>query len=478
NVVLITVVSVVAITLGGIFYTLNSSYEVHTRINNAYVPAMQKLDVFEANLLRSKDLIKEWAFVQRVDEDKNKVEMRELSNGKLIDSFKEFKTKAFGIHGVASSNLDSLDKHISVYNQQCIKIENLLPNFESYSDPILQMEAESFFLENTGIPLIESKCEKEIADIRAQINLKMNGELNDLNIQFDRLMIIIGAVAFFVLLAGWVIGYFARQLRIQREETQAQKEVLDQLYQDLTDSIQYAQRLQSTILPTLGNVRQLFPNSFIFFKPKALVSGDFYWFKNVGGKKLFAAADCTGHGVPGAFMSLVGHNFLNHVTKVFVDPSQILNNVNRLASEVMKTNSSGVRDGMDIALCSYHEELRLLEFCGANNSLYIIRNGELIEMKACKRSIGSYGEPGEDFKTQKANLEVNDMIYIFSDGYADQFGGAANKKFMRKNFKDLLSEISVLEIEEQEKALQQSLEDWKGEIDQTDDILIIGLRIT
>jgi serine phosphatase RsbU (regulator of sigma subunit) len=177
-------------------------------------------------------------------------------------------------------------------------------------------------------------------------------------------------------------------------------------------------------------------------------------------------------------MSLVGHNFLNHVTKVFVDPSQILNNVNRLASEVMKTNSSGVRDGMDIALCSYHEELRLLEFCGANNSLYIIRNGELIEMKACKRSIGSYGEPGEDFKTQKANLEVNDMIYIFSDGYADQFGGAANKKFMRKNFKDLLSEISVLEIEEQEKALQQSLEDWKGEIDQTDDILIIGLRIT
>jgi len=310
------------------------------------------------------------------------------------------------------------------------------------------------------------------------LTTKMNTELESLNRQFDRLMIIIGMVALFVVLAGLIIGFFAKQLRLQREETQAQKEVLDQLYQDLTDSIQYAQRLQSTILPTLGNVRQLFPKSLIFYKPKSVVSGDFYWFKNVGGKKLFAAADCTGHGVPGAFMSLVGHNFLNHVTKVFLDPAQILNNVNRLATEVMKTNSSGVRDGMDIALCSYHEDSRTLEFSGANNSIYIIRNNELMELKATKRSIGSFGEQGENFHTHKMQMEPGDMLYCFSDGYADQFGGSENKKFMRKNFKSLLCEISKLEISEQEKALQHAFETWKGNFEQTDDILVIGIQIS
>lgn len=478
NLVLITVVTVVAATLAGIFYTLQESYAVHMRIKQEYVPALQDLDSFESHLLRSKDLIKEWAFVQRVDEDRNKVEMRELSGGKLKNSFLVFRTSSLKMNDYVKNDFDSLDFYLQNYINMCLEVQALLPSFESYSDPIAQMEAEAFFLDNSGIPLMEQKCKKTLESLRSNLTSKMNTELESLNRQFDRLMIIIGLVALFVVMAGLVIGFFAKQLRLQREETQAQKEVLDQLYQDLTDSIQYAQRLQSTILPTMGNVRQLFPKSFIFYKPKSLVSGDFYWFKNVGGKKLFAAADCTGHGVPGAFMSLVGHNFLNHVTKVFLDPAQILNNVNRLATEVMKTNSSGVRDGMDIALCSYHEDSRTLEYSGANNSIYIVRNNELMELKATKRSIGSFGEQGENFHTQKMQLESSDMLYCFSDGYADQFGGKENKKFMRKNFKSLLCQISSLEISEQEKALQHAFDTWKGNFEQTDDILVIGIRVS
>jgi serine phosphatase RsbU (regulator of sigma subunit) len=478
NLVLIAVVTVVAVTLAGIFYTLQQSYLVHTRIKQVYVPALQDLDAFESNLLRSKDLIKEWAFVQRVDEDKNKAEMRELSSGKLKDSFQVFRESSLKLEDIPENHLDTLDQQLQDFLHMCLQVQGLLPSFESYSDPIAQMEAESFFLDNAGIPLAAEKCKNSLEVVRSSVTTKMNKELESLNRQFDRLMLIIGIVALFVVLAALIIGFFAKQLRLQREETQAQKEILDQLYQDLTDSIQYAQRLQSTILPTSGSVRQLFPKSFIMYQPKSVVSGDFYWFKNIGGKKLFAAADCTGHGVPGAFMSLVGHNFLNHVTKVFLDPAQILNNVNRLATEVMKTNSSGVRDGMDISLCSYHEDSRTLEFCGANNAIYIIRNNELIELKACKRSIGSFGERGENFTTQKIQLEPQDMLYCFSDGYADQFGGSENRKFMRKNFKSLLVQISSLEIAEQEKALHHALNTWKGSFEQTDDILVIGIQIS
>jgi serine phosphatase RsbU (regulator of sigma subunit) len=228
------------------------------------------------------------------------------------------------------------------------------------------MDAESYFIEGSGIPLVVEEAESILNRLRQRQTSRMNAEIEEMNVQFARLTGVLVVVSLFVLFAGVAIAYFTTKLRKQKEESDIQKEQLNLLYRDLTDSINYAQRLQNTILPNIGAVRQIFNNSFVFYVPKAVVSGDFYWFKNIGGKKLFAAAVCTGHGVPGAFMSLVGHNFLNHVTKVFLDPSQILNNINRLGTEVLRNNNNGVRDGMDIALCAIDEKDLTLDYCGAN----------------------------------------------------------------------------------------------------------------
>ena len=374
-------------------------------------------------------------------------------------------------------SIDSLEKKVGEMLVQFKAVQELLPTFDSYSNPIALMEAESYFIDGSGIPLVVEEAESILNRLRKKQTERMNAEIEEMNVQFSRLTGVLVVVSLFVLFAGIAISYFTTKLRKQKEESEVQKEQLNLLYRDLTDSINYAQRLQNTILPNIGAVRQIFNKSFVFYVPKAVVSGDFYWFKNVGGKKLFAAADCTGHGVPGAFMSLVGHNFLNHVTKVFLDPAQILNNVNRLGTEVLRNNNNGVRDGMDVALCAIDEKELMLEYCGANIPLYVVRNNELIELAPTKRSIGTFGERGETFETQKFQLEKNDMVYACSDGYADQFGEANNKKFMRKRFKEILTSISIQEIDTQEKTLHETFSAWKGSMEQTDDLLVIGIRI-
>ncbi len=270
-----------------------------------------------------------------------------------------------------------------------------------------------------------------------------------------------------------------KEIRKQKEEVEIQKEKVTALYIDLQSSIDYAQRLQETILPNDLTIKRMFPDSFVLFRPKATVSGDFYWFKELGGKKVFAAADCTGHGVPGAFMSLVGHNVLNTVTKVFTKPSQILNNANRLAVDVLRSDDgeSYMRDGMDIALCTIDNKSMTMEFSGAHNPVYIIRNKEIITIESDPFSIGSYINNEKEFTNHLFQLQSDDCIYIFSDGYVDQFGGPKGKKFMRKNFRQLLLEVAHLPMPEQKWRLAETLDKWQGNEEQVDDILVIGLRV-
>lgn len=263
----------------------------------------------------------------------------------------------------------------------------------------------------------------------------------------------------------------------QKEEVERQKEKVTELYKDLTDSINYAKRLQQSILPTNEEVHNLFPDNFVLFKPKDIVSGDFYWFKSSGSKRMFAAIDCTGHGVPGAFMSLVGHNVLNQVTKVFTRPAQVLNNLNRIAIEVLQNSESGVKDGMDLSFCTFDPKSLELEFSGAQNPLYVIRQGELLEHKADKLSIGSFNHGEKQFTNHVLQLQHGDCLYITSDGYADQFGGPRDKKFMRKRMKELLVEISPLQMHEQKERLHSAFVTWKGAQEQVDDILVIGIRV-
>lgn len=269
-----------------------------------------------------------------------------------------------------------------------------------------------------------------------------------------------------------------QELTKEKNKSEQQLSQIEKLYADLKSSISYAKRLQDSILPSPSTIKKLFPNHFILFMPKDVVSGDFYWVQDQGNKTLFAAADCTGHGVPGAFMSLVAHNALNHVTKVYTKPGQILNQVNRIASTVFHSDEDDkIKDGMDIALCSLDQKTLILEFSGAQNPIYIIRQGELIILQGEKRSIGIESKEHRLFASHTFQCQDGDMIYLFSDGYADQFGGPNNKKFMRKRMKEMLTEVAIENCDAQKEKIQDIILAWKGEEEQTDDILLVGIRV-
>lgn len=267
----------------------------------------------------------------------------------------------------------------------------------------------------------------------------------------------------------------------QKDEIESQNQRLEELYKDVTDSIRYAKRLQYSILPPAETISNVCPNSFVLFKPKDIVSGDFYWFEKMGGKSYCSAVDCTGHGVPGAFMSLVGANGLNAAVREHHtnEPSKILDELNNFVSESLNKTSedNDVRDGMDLSLVAIDYDSLKLEYSGANNPLYIIRDGEFIIVKADKFAIGSF-EPGtKHYKNEVIQLQKGDQIYLFSDGYADQFGGVKGKKFLYKTFRQELLKIHKQEPEAQREALNNTISDWQGDYAQVDDILVIGIRI-
>lgn len=244
---------------------------------------------------------------------------------------------------------------------------------------------------------------------------------------------------------------------------------------DITDSIKYAQRIQMAILP----LKIPFSNTFVLFKPKDIVSGDFYWLTKRNGKELIAAVDCTGHGVPGAFISFVGYSSLNRVVKEkgITQPSTVLDKMNEaVVSALNLKNKEAIRDGMDLALISYDIKTNILEYAGAYNPLYVVRNNELMEFKADRFPIGKSPEAEKVFTNHEVQLQAGDMIYIFSDGYADQFGGPEGKKFKTGQFKKLLVRIANHSVEEQHRILSETIENWQGEMEQIDDILIIGRK--
>ena len=251
---------------------------------------------------------------------------------------------------------------------------------------------------------------------------------------------------------------------------------------DITDSIRYAKRIQDSILPSVDNVQKYLPNSFIFFKPKDIVSGDFYWVDKKGENVLFAAIDCTGHGVPGAFMSIVGHDILNQAMKDLtrITPAELLDILNKNLSERLNqhTDETKLRDGMDIALCMINFKTLELQYAGAYNPLFIVRGNELLETKADNIAIGSYTDSHlEPFNNNTIKLQKGDTIYVFTDGYADQFGGAEGKKFKINQLKSMLINLDGVPMSQQRIALEKSIEEWRGALQQVDDMLVIGVRI-
>ncbi|MBI3503120.1 MAG: SpoIIE family protein phosphatase [Bacteroidetes bacterium] len=259
-----------------------------------------------------------------------------------------------------------------------------------------------------------------------------------------------------------------------------QKKLLEEKNKDITDSIQYAKRIQSALMASDNLLKKNLPEHFVLYKPKDIVSGDFYWAEKFENKFLLAVCDCTGHGVPGAFMSLLGISFLNEITKEknITQPDLVFNAlraniINALNPEW--TMEEG-KDGMDAVLCNFDFTKKEVQFTCSNNPLWILRNNQWLEFKPDKFPIGLHGEI-KPFTLRSEQLQKGDLMYMFTDGYADQFGGVKGKKFKYKNIQKVLLENSPKSMEEQKKILDDAIEKWKGNLEQVDDILIIGIRI-
>lgn len=245
---------------------------------------------------------------------------------------------------------------------------------------------------------------------------------------------------------------------------------------EIMDSISYAKRLQDAILPSTALMQRIFSESFILYKPKDMVSGDFYWLQEVNETLLFAAADCTGHGVPGAMVSFVCHNALNRVIREYqlLQPAEVLDKTTDIVIEQFARNVNDVNDGMDIALCTLNGTT--LSYSGANNPLWLLRDNDILEIKATKQPVGKY-LTRKPFVNHELEVQKGDVIYLFSDGYADQFGGERKKKFNRANLKRLLVDIGGKPLHEQHDILDTTFENWRGDLEQIDDVCVLGVKI-
>ena len=264
----------------------------------------------------------------------------------------------------------------------------------------------------------------------------------------------------------------------QKEKIELQHKKLEETHNEISASISYAKRIQNAILPSKEDFKRDFPNSFVFYRPKDIVAGDFYWMNKVGDVKILACADCTGHGVPGAMVSVVCNNGLNRSIreKNLTSPGEILDETRNIVISEFEKSSDDVYDGMDIALVSIKGNK--LSYAGANNPIWILRKDgdEIEEIKADKQPIAQFEFNKKPFTTHQVELNNGDTFYIFSDGFADQFGGKKGKKFKSHNFMKLLLSIKNLSMNEQRDFIKDTFEKWKGDIEQVDDVCVIGVR--
>ena len=276
---------------------------------------------------------------------------------------------------------------------------------------------------------------------------------------------------------------FARDIRERRalqDRVKQQQALVHQQNEDLLSSIRYAQRIQRAVLPDSGKLQELFPESFILFRPRDIVSGDLYWFAEKDGKLIVAAADCTGHGVPGALLSLIGASLFEEAVKErsITDPAEVLNAMREgIISALCKEEGGGQRDGMNIAIVVIDRAAMTLEHAGAFGPAFIVRDGSLIELKGDRMPVGfQEGEP-QGFTKQRMPVQEGDRVYLFSDGIQDQFGGPQGKKLKSSGLKNWITSTSSLVIDDQYQAISDHFRMWKGDLDQVDDVVLIGLQV-
>ncbi|MCB9195881.1 MAG: tetratricopeptide repeat protein [Flavobacteriales bacterium] len=381
------------------------------------------------------------------------------------------------------------------YHESYLSTKDSLQNSENNKLTLQQQFKYEYEKKSTADSIIQAEAIKiKNAEIAAQT---AEMEKNDLELsrQKEQKYYLYGGLGLVVLFAlfmanrVYVIKSQKKIIEDQKTEVETQKNKielqhhqLEETHKEISDSIKYAQRLQTAILPEMAELNKELKNGFVLFKPKDVVSGDFYWMQPTDKGVLFAVADCTGHGVPGAMVSVVCSNALNRSVKEFnlTEPSDILNKTKELVIETFEGSSAEIKDGMDIALCriQFTETGAHLVFAGANNPLWILREKgvDIEEIKGSKQPIGKY-ETDHPFEQYACTLGTGDSLYIFSDGYADQFGGEKGKKFKYKTLKDILVGMNQTPMDDQKLELLRIFDHWKGDFEQVDDVTLIGLRI-
>lgn len=413
---------------------------------------------------------------------------------------------------IAYENIGETNVKLGNYNDalvNCLKAEGL---FKSINDKISlyityqnlaniythlnEFEKSNEYLQKY-VDLKDSVFDEDTKNTIHELSAKYESDKKDKENQVltlentNKKQVIYFALGGCVLLMGLVFfvfkGYRTKQkanhlLEEKNEIINHQKAVVEEQHKDITDSIKYAQRIQGAILPPKNMWGKILPNSFVMYMPKDILSGDFYWIEETKDYIYVAAADCTGHGVPGALISIVNFNLLNKAVleKKLITPSDILDAVNFWLTESLHQTyqESAVKDGMDVSLIAIHKHSNEVLFTGANNPIYHISNGELTQIKGDKFPVGAFvGDQIQKFTTKKFNVEKGDTIYLFTDGFADQFGGDKGKKFKYAPFQEKLKTISNTTLTEQNQTMQEEFIKWKGTHEQVDDVLLIGIKI-
>ena len=365
-----------------------------------------------------------------------------------------------------------------------MEVKDSLRNIEN-ANQIAELETK-FKTKEKEIELSEVKLIQQLRD-------KENSEQLKRKNYFIIILIVIGVLI--ALIGILLLKRFIDKQKIveainkKNEAIEAQKIVIDKAYQelseknkDITDSIKYAQKIQQAVLPSqkfiLDELSKTKTEHFILFKPKDIVSGDFYWFHKTDKSLFYVTADSTGHGVPGGFMSMLGINLLNEIVieRGVTKPGEILNRLREEIVRSLKTDDGYSKDGMDAVVCKIDFETNDLEYAAANNPIYLVRNKELIVLPAQKMPVG-YSDNMQPFETKALQVHPSDSIYTITDGFADQFGGPKGKKFKYKQLKELLLSINGNVMQEQFAILNDSFENWKGNLEQVDDVCVIGLKI-
>jgi serine phosphatase RsbU (regulator of sigma subunit)/Tfp pilus assembly protein PilF len=464
-------------------YIISDCYYLLGKVDLFYGDKVQAKTKFEKALSMQRELEN----YQGITTTCNQLGILHLSNNEITEAKKNFK-EAFTVaseKGIkeelkqASLGLSNTFNYLKSYDSayHYLRLHN------SVNDELLGEEAGKKLAE------LEASLAAQKREAQIEAERKLQSFTKKVLISSSVGLILVFIVISLIMYNRYKLKKKANEkLEAFNKEIVMQRDIIEQKNHEIMDSIRYAKRIQEAILPANETIASVLSDFFVLYKPKDIVSGDFYWAQKIndGGKQklLIAAVDCTGHGVPGAFVSIVGNSGLGRAVKEFhlARPAEILDKLNLLVEDTFKQKStSDIKDGMDINLCliDLHEKGATLEFAAANNPLWILRNngGYVIEeIKADKQPIGAFIDR-KPFTNHLIQLNKGDCVYIFSDGYADQFGGEKQKKFKYKQLEQFLLANAHLPMERQKTILDDAFEKWKGNLEQVDDVCVIGVKI-